>query len=71
MEFCVEIDKPWELMNQEEKKLQLFINQKNTLDAFLSRNAISTAQYEKSLGDLFEKMEVTALLESCGVSADQ
>ena len=71
MEFCVEIDKPWELMNQEEKKLQLFVNQKNTLDAFLSRNAISKAQYEKSLGDLFEKMEVTALLESCGVSADQ
>ena len=71
MEFCVEIDKPWELMNQEEKKLQLFINQKNTLDAFLSRNAISKAQYEKGLGDLFEKMEVTALLESCGVSADQ
>ena len=52
MDISIEIDKPWELMNQEEKKLQLFINQKNTLDAFLSRNAISKAQYDKSLGDL-------------------
>ena len=71
MDISIEIDKPWELMNQEEKKLQLFINQKNTLDAFLSRNAISKAQYEKSLGYLIEKMGVTALLECCGVSAEQ
>lgn len=71
MDISIEIDKPWELMNQEEKKLQLFINQKNTLDAFLSRNAISKAQYDKSLGDLIEKMGIAALLNSFGVSADQ
>lgn len=71
MEFCVKIDKPWELMNHEEKKLQLFINQKYTLDAFLSRNAISKAQYDKSLGDLIEKMGIASLLDSCEVPMDR
>ena len=45
-----------EQMNSEEKKKQLFLRQKNTLDLFLERNAISKAQYDKSLGDLREKM---------------
>ena len=40
----------------EEKKLDLFLRQKRTLDLFLERNAISKAQYDKSLGDLIEKM---------------
>ena len=40
----------------EEKKKQLFLNQKQTLDLFLERKAISQAQYDKSLGDLREKM---------------
>ena len=39
-----------------EKKLDLFLRQKRTLDLFLERNAISKAQYDKSLGDLIEKM---------------
>lgn len=47
---------PWEQMSPEEKKKQLFLNQKRTLDLFLERNAISKAQYDKSLGDLIEKM---------------
>lgn len=46
----------WETMSSEEKKKQLFLNQKRTLDLFLERNAISKAQYDKSLGDLIEKM---------------
>ena len=46
----------WEQMTPEEKKKQLFLNQKRTLDLFLERNAISREQYDKSLGDLTEKM---------------
>lgn len=46
----------WELLTPDEKKKQLFLKQKNTLDLFLERNAISKAQYDKSLGDLIEKM---------------
>ena len=50
--------KEWELLSPQEKKLQLFYNQKNTLDLFLERNAISQAQYDKSLGDLIIKMGI-------------
>ena len=50
--------KEWARLSPEEKKQQLFLNQKNTLDLFLERGAISQAQYEKSLGDLREKMGV-------------
>lgn len=46
----------WESMTLEEKKRDLFLKQKKTLDLFLERNAISKAQYDKSLGDLREKM---------------
>jgi len=42
----------------EEKKRQLFYSQKQTLDLFLEKGAISQAQYNKSLGDLREKMGV-------------
>ena len=48
----------WEALTPEEKKKQLFLKQKNTLDLFLERNAISKAQYDKSLGDLVDKMAV-------------
>lgn len=50
--------KSWEDMTPEEKKVELFLRQKNTLDLFLERNAISKAQYEKGLGDLRDKMEM-------------
>ena len=43
-------------LTPEEKKIDLFLRQKSTLDLFLERNAISRAQYDKSLGDLIEKM---------------
>jgi len=46
----------WEQLSPEDKKKQLYLNQKQTLDAFLVRGAISKAQYDKSLGDLTEKM---------------
>lgn len=46
----------WETLTPEEKKKQLFLKQKNTLDLFLERNAISKSQYDKSLGDLINKM---------------
>ena len=42
----------------EEKKKQLFLNQKQLLDTFLEHGAISQAQYDKSLGDLIEKMGI-------------
>lgn len=46
-------------MSPEEKKKELFFRQKRTLDLFLERNAISQAQYDKSLGDLIAKMGVS------------
>ena len=51
----------WEQMSREEKHQQLFLKQKNTLDLFLERNAISKEQYDKSLGDLIEKMGMKML----------
>ena len=48
----------WENLSPEEKKRELFLRQKRTLDMFLERNAISKAQYDKSLGDLREKMSM-------------
>lgn len=48
----------WEKLTPEEKKKQLFLDQKKTLELFLERNAISKAQYDKSLGDLIAKMGI-------------
>lgn len=48
----------WASLTPEGKKIRLFLNQKQTLDLFLERGAISQAQYDKSLGDLREKMGV-------------
>lgn len=48
--------KEWESLSLAQKKKQLFLNQKELLDTFLARNAISQVQYDKSLGDLREKM---------------
>lgn len=50
------VDTAWATLSPEEKKKQLFLNQKRTLDLFLERHAISQAQYDKSLHDLIEKM---------------
>ena len=39
-----------------EKKKQLFLSQKGTLDTFLANGAINRAQYDKSYGDLVRLM---------------
>lgn len=51
-----EID--WPHLSAEEKKRQLYLRQKGILDKFLERGAIDHAQYDKSLGDLTEKMGI-------------
>ena len=51
----------WEQLSPEDKKKQLYLNQKQTLEAFLARGAISKAQYDKSLSDLTEKMGMGSL----------
>lgn len=45
-------------LSQEEKRIQLYLRQKKLLDTFLEHNAITPAQYQKSLGDLTEKMGI-------------
>ncbi|MBO4450035.1 MAG: hypothetical protein J5777_05585 [Clostridiales bacterium] len=48
----------WEKLTPEEKKIELYREQKFTLDSFLERHAISKEQYDKSLGDLTLKMGI-------------
>ena len=48
----------WQNLSTEEKNKQLFLKQKRLLDTFRDKHAISRAQYDKSLGDLREKMEM-------------
>ncbi len=58
------MEKDYFLLTPEEKKVDLYLRQKKTLDLFLERNAISKAQYDKSLGDLTEKMGMQELLKA-------
>lgn len=53
----------WENMTPEEKKKELFLRQKHTLDLFLERNAISQSQYDKILGDLRDKMGMHGVVQ--------
>ena len=46
----------WSTMSYTEKNRALFTRQKQTLDLFLERGAISQAQHAKSLHDLTVKM---------------
>lgn len=46
----------WIKLSAEEKKVQLYLQQKEVLQDFLERGAISKEQYDKSFGDLTEKM---------------
>ena len=48
----------WDHLTYAEKNKQLFLKQKQTLDMFLERGAISEAQHDKSLHDLIEKMGI-------------
>ena len=49
-------DTEYSKLLSEEKRVDLYLKQKNMLNDFLERNAISKEQYEKSLNDLTEKM---------------
>lgn len=49
-------DSEWAALTPEDKKCKLYEKQKVLLDTFLEHGAISQQQYEKSLGDLTEKM---------------
>ena len=42
--------------NAFDSKHQLFLRQKDLLDTFLEHHAITQEQYDKSIGDLMEKM---------------
>lgn len=53
----------WDNLSAEEKKVQLYLKQKELLDSFLERHAITPEQYEKSLTDLTEKMGMQAYLK--------
>lgn len=54
----------WSTLSCEEKKKQLYLKQKDLLDMFLERNAITKSDYEKSLGDLTRKMGMEQLLQT-------
>ena len=45
----------WETLSYEEKNRHPFVKQKELLELFLTKKAISREQYEKSLHDLMEK----------------
>ena len=49
-------DTAWDAMSHEEKNHQLYLKQKQMLDMFLERGAISQTQHDKSLHDLTVKM---------------
>ena len=49
----------WNGMSYELKNRALYLQQKQTLDLFLERGAISQAQHDKSLHDLTVRMGVS------------
>lgn len=53
----------WERLSPEQKKIQLYLNQKKTLEAFLECGAISKAQFDKSLGDLTVMMGMSGVID--------
>jgi hypothetical protein len=48
----------WASMSAEEKNRQLFRKQKELLDLFLEKGAISREQHDRSLRDLRRKMKL-------------
>ena len=48
----------------DEKNKLLFLRQKERLDMFQEKGAISQAQYDKSLHDLIEKMGMASEIDS-------
>ncbi|SDY51577.1 hypothetical protein SAMN02910264_02400 [Ruminococcaceae bacterium YAD3003] len=53
----------WAKLSSVQKKVQLYLEQKKTLEAILERDEISKAQFDKSLGDCTVKMWMTGLVE--------
>ena len=51
-------------LSDDQKRIKLYLNQKHLLELFLERNAISKAQYEKSLNDLTAKMHMEEYKET-------
>ena len=58
-------EKQWSDLSSEEKRKQLFLNQKELLLTFLERHAISQEQFDKSYGDLCKKMGVDEAEKPC------
>ena len=56
--------KDWQTLSSEEKRILLYQKQKALLEQFLQTGAISKAQYDKSLGDLTEKMGMEKLCQT-------
>ena len=50
----------WSSLTYAEKNRVLFLRQRETLDMFLEKGAITQAQHDKSLHDLMEKMGMEA-----------
>ena len=48
----------WSELTYEGKNRQLYLEQKELLEMFLKRGAISQAQFDKSMHDLTEKMKI-------------
>lgn len=54
----------WDKLSHDEKQIQLYLKQKETLESFLARGAISQAQFDKSFHDLTEKMGMEEFIEA-------
>ena len=54
----------WDKLSHDEKQIQLYLKQKETLESFLARGAISQAQFDKSFHDLTEKMGMEKYIEA-------
>ncbi len=52
----------YSVLSQDEKKLRLYQRQKNMLDKFLETNALTQAEYNKSLEGLTRKMGMESIL---------
>ncbi|MBR2263927.1 MAG: hypothetical protein K6A77_13035 [Clostridiales bacterium] len=48
----------WEVLSPEQKRRELYLQQKEILCLFRERNAISQEQYDQSLTDLTKKMHM-------------
>ena len=53
-----ETETAYELLSHDEKRRRLYFQQVALLDTFLANGAISQRQYDKSFGDLTDKMGI-------------